>query len=62
MFAERSGHDYAMLRLGCLDTEVVGAVVGHIWRSEGASWFDPKAPLAEFSENYRAPISPAKPA
>ncbi|MGD0192844.1 MAG: GFA family protein [Rhizomicrobium sp.] len=52
LFAERTGRPHVMLRLGCLDNEVKPRVLGHIWRSDGASWYDPKEPLDEFPEAY----------
>ena len=54
LMAERVGRSTVMLRLGCLDTPVVGRSVGHIRRSDGASWFDPAAVLEEFPEDYPA--------
>jgi len=50
--AEREGHRSVMLRLGCLDTPVAGHHIGHIWRSDGASWFDPGVLLEAFPEGY----------
>ena len=31
-----------LLRMGCLDTPITGRPRAHIWRSDSASWFDPK--------------------
>jgi hypothetical protein len=39
-----------MLRLGCLDTAATCDRQWHIWRSDGASWYDPKAEWPEFAE------------
>ncbi|MGA0604414.1 GFA family protein [Phenylobacterium sp. VNQ135] len=39
--AERPGHSHLMLRLGCLDTPITAARQWHIWRSDGATWYDP---------------------
>lgn len=47
LMAERVAQPVVMLRLGCLDTEVEGAPQLHIWRSDGASWYDPKVPVDE---------------
>ena len=47
--AEREGHAHTMLRLGCLDTAMPGRSLGHIWRSDGAAWYDPKTPLPEYA-------------
>jgi len=38
------------LRLGCLDTPILERPKLHMWRSESASWFDPKDQLPEFPE------------
>lgn len=43
LVAEREGGDQVMLRLGCLDTPVKVDRQTHIWRSDGASWYDPEA-------------------
>jgi hypothetical protein len=48
--AERTNRDTVLLRLGCLDTVISERPKLHIWRSEGASWFDPKDQLPEFPE------------
>ena len=50
LFAERTGQPTVMLRLGCLDTPIVDRARAHIWRSEGASWFDPKDHIPELPE------------
>jgi hypothetical protein len=52
LFAEREGHPHVMLRLGCLDNGPTSHVLGHIWRSDAASWYDPKEPADEFAEDY----------
>lgn len=52
LIAERVGRPSVMLRLGCLDTSIPGRPLAHIWRSDGASWFDPKVALAEHPEGY----------
>ena len=57
LIAERSGRDTVMLRLGCLDTPVPGGRQMHIWRSDGASWYDPRAAFDEAPEG--APSRPA---
>lgn len=43
LVADRAGGDQVMLRLGCLDTPVTAERQWHIWRSDGASWYDPEA-------------------
>jgi hypothetical protein len=53
--AERTGKDVVMLRLGCLDTKIPGQPLMHIWRSDGASWYDPRAVLPELLEGADKP-------
>lgn len=43
--AERPATPDVLLRLGCLDTPLEAGDRGHIWRSDGASWYDPAVPL-----------------
>ena len=50
IMAERTDQPTILLRLGCLDTTVGGRPQVHIWRSEGAPWFDPKTPVEEMPE------------
>ena len=50
IFAERIGRAEVLLRLGCLDTPIAKPPQSHIWRSQGASWFDPKDHLSEYAE------------
>jgi hypothetical protein len=52
MFAERVGQPMVMLRLGCLDTAITDRPRCHIWRSDGAPWFDPKDNLPELPEGF----------
>lgn len=52
LVAERAGRPVLMLRLGCLDTEVPGGEQWHIWRSDGASWYDPAAPFRTRGEGF----------
>jgi len=47
IFAERLGQPTVLLRLGCLDTPVGERPKAHIWRSDAATWFDPKHELPE---------------
>jgi len=54
LMAERVSSAQVMLRLGCLDTPVKPNSLGHIWRSDGASWYDPKEILPEFPKAPRA--------
>jgi hypothetical protein len=48
--AERSGQPVVLLRLGCLDTPPGDCPQLHIWRSDGASWYDPATAWPERAE------------
>jgi hypothetical protein len=50
VMAERVVQPVVLLRLGCLDTPLSDRPQLHIWRSDGASWYDPKAQLPEKAE------------
>ncbi|OHB33183.1 MAG: hypothetical protein A2882_13085 [Phenylobacterium sp. RIFCSPHIGHO2_01_FULL_70_10] len=50
LVAERVGQPNLMLRLGCLDPPVTAERQWHIWRSDGASWYDPAEAHPEFPE------------
>lgn len=50
LVVERVGQPKVMLRLGCLDTPVTTERQWHIWRSDGASWYDPAKPYPQFPE------------
>ncbi len=64
LFAERVASSSVMLRLGCLDTSIAARDTGHVWRSDGASWFDPSVKLPEYREAHpaarRAPSAPIR--
>ena len=47
IMAERTAQPVVLLRLGCLDTPAKDVPQVHIWRSEGAPWYDPKVALEE---------------
>ena len=49
--ADRPAQPTVLLRLGCLDTPIEDKPRAHIWRSEGATWYDPKLELPEFAES-----------
>jgi hypothetical protein len=49
--AERVNRPTVLLRLGCLDTPIDDKPRAHIWRSDAASWYDPKLELPEFAES-----------
>lgn len=50
VMAERTAQPTVLLRLGCLDTAVGERPQVHIWRSLGASWYDPKKQVDEMPE------------
>lgn len=50
LIAERPKLGRTILRLGCLDTPIADRPKMHIWRSDGASWYDPKDMLPEFPQ------------
>jgi hypothetical protein len=52
LVAERTGGPSVMLRLGGLDTPIEAGRQWHIWRSDGASWYDPGAAHPEFPEGF----------
>ena len=47
VMAERVAQPVVLLRLGSLDSDVTDRPQVHIWRSEGACWYDPKASVPE---------------
>ena len=50
LIAEWTNKPGVILRLGCLDDDPGGKPKAHIWRSEGASWYNPNDILLELSE------------
>jgi hypothetical protein len=52
--AERTASENVLLRLGCLDTPEAGVPLAHIWRSDCASWYDPKTVLPEYAQGIKA--------
>ena len=48
--AERINLPDVLLRLGCLDTPMSDRAKARIWRSDGATRFDPKDVAVEFAE------------
>jgi hypothetical protein len=50
IMAERVNQPIVLLRLGCLDTKIDARPRTHIWRSDAASWYDPKDQLPELPE------------
>ena len=59
--AARDGKDTIPLRMGCLDTPIAERPKVHTWRSEGASWFDPKNPLPGWPEGTPPKGRPVRP-
>jgi hypothetical protein len=55
LIAERTGASVVMLRLGCLDTAVAQRCLAHIWRSDAASWYDPREQVPELLESFDKP-------
>ena len=53
--AERTNKDVMLLRLGCLDTAAPPEAIAHIWRSDAASWYDPRQQLPELLEGLDKP-------
>jgi hypothetical protein len=54
MISDRPHLDKVYLRLGCLDTEVTNRPTVHIWRSDGASWYDPNEQTPEVPKGLPA--------
>ena len=52
--ADRAGQQSVLLRLGCLDTPIVERPRAHIWRSDAATWFDPKDAVAELPRGFES--------
>lgn len=52
LVAERA--DRMILRAGCIDTKIESRPAAHIWRSDGANWYDPKDELPELPEGIPA--------
>lgn len=50
--AEKIAEPALLLRMGCLDTPISPQAIAHIWRSEGATWFDPKDATVECAQQY----------
>jgi hypothetical protein len=51
--AERPVTGTILLRMGCLDSAIDARPQVHIWRSEAASWYDPKDQLPEWPKGKR---------
>lgn len=54
LISDRPHQDKVNLRLGCLTTKVTERPTVHIWRSDGASWYDPTEQTPELPEGLPA--------
>ena len=52
LIAERLEADLVLLRMGCMDTEITDRPDAHIWRSDGAPWYDPDHEIRQLPEGY----------
>ena len=52
LIAERKEAGMVLLRMGCMDTEITGPADAHIWRSDGAPWYDPDHEIRQLAEGY----------
>jgi hypothetical protein len=50
LMAEWIEKPVVIIRMGCFDDDPGSRPKAHIWRSEGASWYDPKEELPELAE------------
>ncbi|MCZ6709197.1 MAG: GFA family protein [Gammaproteobacteria bacterium] len=50
LIAEWVDKPTVIIRMGCLDSEPGSKPQAHIWRSEGASWYDPGDDLPQLQE------------
>jgi len=53
LIAEWVDKPAVILRLGCLDDDPQSRPKAHIWRSEGAIWYDPGESLMELEEGRK---------
>jgi len=55
LYAKRQNTEAVVLRLGCIDDNIVlPQPEAHIWRSDSASWYDPKTGLIELATGRKA--------
>lgn len=52
LIAERREVKLILLRMGCVDTEIVDRPDAHIWRSDGAPWYDPDDEIRQLAGTY----------
>ena len=52
LIAERREANMILLRMGCVDTEITQKPDAHIWRSDGAPWYDPDHDIRQLAEGY----------
>lgn len=50
IIADRVAQPVILLRMGCLDTPIAEKARAHLWRSDAASWYDPKDQIPELPE------------
>jgi len=50
LIADRPSTDYVLIRVGSIDTKIAEKPSGHIWRSDAASWYDPRDKLPMLPE------------
>ena len=56
LIAEWVAKPAVIVRMGCLDDDPGSRPVAHIWRSEGACWYEPDDVLPQLEEG-RPPVS-----
>ena len=52
LIAERREANMVLLRMGCVDTQITQRPDAHIWRSDGAPWYDPDDDVRQLAEGY----------
>ena len=50
LIADRPARNDVIIRVGSIDTELDKRPTAHIWRSDGASWYDPEDKLPGLPE------------
>ena len=61
VIAERVNQQNVLLRLGCLDTPMPDRAKAHIWRSDGATWFDPRMLLRNLQMAFSSNVFTRRP-
>jgi hypothetical protein len=52
LIAERREAKLILLRMGCVDSEISDRPDAHIWRSDGAPWYDPDHEIRQLAGTY----------